>query len=411
MPRKQLPISQRHRKNCARRDCDCPWTGRVRLPDGSMPRFGGDTYPEAEDAYYKLMARRPEPLADRTTTIEQWARRWLDSGKSRGWRPETLRVRRYVVPRNVLSEMGHYLVTELRRDDVRLWVARMRDRGTTTATMIQAIETLRSMYSAWLKDDRLLPRGIPVPPGLVKEQPRKQFTPLTAAEVHALATAMPPDMRVVVTAQSFYGTRVSEILALREEDMTWTGRDLLAPLGAQLARLAELPADKYAARRPRLRFDRKQERDGTAGPVKNRRGHRDMPLPQWLAADLGAQLARWPAVNGWLFTNPRLNSGRGAGSDPLPLRIDAYQTWLEKAARKAGITLPPNQCTHALRHHAVSVLRASGWNDHDIGEWIGDSAQTVAATYGRPMPDALDKIAAHLSMSRETAGAGLRAVD
>jgi integrase len=456
MPRKQLPIRQRHRPDCTRpRDCACPWSFRVRLRDGTMPRVTRDSYEDTELAYHELMARRPEPLTDRTTTIEQWARRWLASGPSRGWRPATRRWRRNCMRNHILPHLGHYLVTELRRDDVRLWATGMAARGTGPAAQAAAVSTLRTLFSDWLADDRILPRGNPVPRALVSGPPRKEFAPLTAAQVDAIAAAMPADMALIVRTEAFYGARVSEICALRTEDITFTGLDVAAPLGPQLARLAELPEDKYEARKPRLRFQRKLEEDRTPGPIKNARGNRTLPLPPWLAAAFAVQLEKWPPVDGWLFVSRRplasvgpvrlqdvadaagVSSGTASriisGSsrrDSATMRRKVMQAaaalgyarrhrpyapagiimTFTPAAAKAGVTLPPRQATHALRHHCVSVLRGKGWSDQDICYWIGDTARTVAERYGRPMPDALNRISAELSAARG-AGRPLRAVE
>ena len=307
MPRKQLPISQRHRKGCTRpSNCDCPWRPRVRV-NGKWNGRHWPTRAEAEQEYYELMAHKPEPLADRTTTVAQWAQRWLDSGPGRGWREGTRRQRAGTVRNHVVPGVGHYLVTELRRDDVRAWVSRMRQNGTGPVAMKQAVNALHAMYAAWLESDRLLPYGIPVPSGLFKAPPRKEWTPPTRAQITAWAAAMPPEMTLMVETEAFYGPRISEIRALREEDILFTGRDMLAPLAPQLARLAELPAEKYDDRQPMMRWQRKLELDDrTPGPIKNNRGHRTLPFPQWLAGAFAVQLTRWPAVNGWLFTNRRI---------------------------------------------------------------------------------------------------------
>jgi integrase len=415
MARKSIPGRQRHRKGCPGRNCDCPWTGRVRLPDGTMPRVSGDTWAEYEHNYYEMKARTPAPLADRTTTIAQWAERWQASAD---WRPATQRTRRSSVALHIVPDLGHYAVTELRRDDVKWWVARMRERGTGPVAMRHAVLTLRTMYGVWVKDGRALPRGIPVDAGLIKEKPRKEFAPLTAAQVTALTAAALPDMRLIIEAEAFYGTRVSEILALRAEDVTFTGKDPAAPLAAELARLAALPEAKYEARRPRLRFERKLEVDGTEGEIKNeQRGKRTAPLPQWLAAALAAHLEQWPPVGGWLFTNPRGQGRRGGGNVVKPLGLrrpwnqKGYRERFNEAAARAGITLPRGQATHALRHHCVSVLRDKGWSDQAIGYWIGDAASSVATYYGRPMPDAMDRISAVLSDARTAPPPPLRAVE
>ncbi len=411
MARRQLPISQRHRKGCTRsRDCDCPWRPRVRI-DGQFRGRTWDTWAEAEQEYHELMAQRPEPLADRTTTIAQWAQRWQAMGAAQ-WRPGTVRMYRYTVSNHITPRVGHFKVTELRRDDVRLWVAAMRRDGVSPGAMSKAVETLHAMYGEWLKSDRLLPRGNPVDLGVAPKPARKEFTSPTAERVAAWAARMPPEMALMVTTEAFYGARISEIRALRDEDIIFNGKDMGAPLAPQLARLAALPESKYESRRPQLRFQRKLEHDRTPGPIKNeRRGVRTLPFPQWLAAAYAVQLEKWPPVDGWLFTCRTAVGGYGRIKAAHPRPLSYWYCWdkYTRAARAAGIILPPGQLTHALRHHCVSVLRDKGWSDQAIGYWIGDTAQTVAAVYGRPTGDAMDRIAAMLSAGRDVPP--LRAVD
>jgi integrase len=449
--RKGLPVRQRHADGCPGRNCACPWSFRVRLPDGTQPRVTRDSYEDAEQAYHELMSRRPGPLADRTTTIAEWAKRWQESAH---WRRATRTGHELTVRLHIDPYIGHILVTELTRDDVRLWAAQMRKNGVGQATQVKAVEDLRTMYGVWLEDGRLLPGGVPIPRGLVKRTPRKEFTPLTTAQVQAWAAAMPVEMALLVEIEAFYGGRMSEVLGLRGEDLIWIGKDTSAPLPDQLAQLAGLPPDRYDARKPRVRFERQLARvTRVSAPPKNTRATRTLPLPRWLAVKLAAQLAQWPPAGGWLFVNRRAPGGystvltdeeraearreamrrsrarrrgediplRRAGAKPggtgfhftpdgKPYHAARYNVWLHRAADSAGIVLPPNQCSHALRHHCVSVLRARGWSDQDIGAWIGDTAQTVAQVYGRPMPGSLDRIAAALSNEREATGPPLRAV-
>lgn len=448
--RKVLPIRQRHADGCPGRNCACPWSFRVRLPDGTQPRVTRDTQEEAEQAYHELMGRRPGPLADRTTTIAQWAQRWQDGAN---WRRATREGHELTVRLHINPYIGHRLMTELTRDDARLWVAQMRKNGVGQATQAKAVDDLRALYGVWQEDGRLLSGGVPIPRGLAKRPPRKEFTPLTTAQIQAWAAAMPADMALMVEVEAFYGARQSEILGLREEDVIWTGKDTPAPLAGQLEQLAALPPGRYDARNPQVRFQRQLARvTRVAAPTKNTRANRTLPLPQWLAVKLAAQLAQWPPAGGWLFVNKRAPGSarvltdeervemrrettrrhrarqrgedvplRSAGARPgyagfhftpdgQPYHAARVNVWLHRGADRAGIVLPPNQCSHALRHHCVSVLRAKGWSDQDIGAWIGDTAQTVSQVYGRPMPGSLDRIAAALSDEREATGAPLRAV-
>ncbi len=442
MSRRKLPIRQRHVPGCPQgRDCGCPWTFRKRLPDGTQPRVTMDTYAEAEQAYYELMARRPEPLADRTTTIGQWADRWLAMNAPNRAK-NTVREYESLIRLHIKPHIGDYPVTTFRPDDHLLWNAAMREAGGSKNRRQAARTVLHVMYADWHKSrPGTLPYGNPVTIGLEKRAPRKQFTPLTAGQVAAWAAAYPVEMRIITEIQTHYGARISEILALHDGDITFASKDG-TPLAGQLARLAVLPPERYAAEAPALRFERKLEKDRTVGRMKNDRAYRTLPLPQWLAAALAEQLGHWPPTDGWLFVNRRLAGGMWGPPHAVPLTMNERQrryraaqraaargevnlgcgwggkpyfeeTYLyqaRKAAAKAGIKLPPNQCTHALRHYCVSVLRAKGLDDTQIGKWIGDSAKTVGDVYGRPLGGAMDRIAELMTAERESARPALRVV-
>ena len=405
---------QRHLKGCPEKGCDCPWTIRFRDGEGKQHRVTEDTEEEAWKAYHVQMGSSRGPLADTTTTIAQWAQRWQDGATT--WRRGTRQAREQTVRLHIEPYLGRFLVTELTRDQVREWAAGMRDRGASAPTMRKAVSVLRAMYGVWQEDGRHLPHGIPIPGKLVKQPPRKEFTPLTDAQVQEWAAAMPPEMSVMVEVEAFYGSRQSEILGLREEHIIWTGKDVKVPLAGQLADLAALPPDKYDQRRPQVRFQEQLERiTRVAVEMKNREANRTLPLPQWLAVKLAAQFAQWPPAGGYLFVNLRAKGSRRPFTDEerrhsKPYNSQTHDRALRGAAKDAGIELPPRQCSHALRHHRVSVLRADGWSDQVIGKWIGDTAETVMRTYGRPMPGSLDQIASALTARREDTRPPLRAV-
>ena len=104
-------------------------------------------------------------------------------------------------------------------------------------------------------------------------------------------------------------------------------------------------------------------------------------------------------MDGWLFTNYRApgQQGHGRAVHPRPWHWCSYHRHLRQAAERACVELPPNRCSHAIRHHCVSVLRDKGWSDQAIAHWIGDTPRTVQEVYGQPMPDAFDRIAADLA--------------
>lgn len=353
-------------------------------------------------------------VADDKTTLAEWVEQSYTAAVVRGDRPASLESRRVAARLRILPVLGHLPVTAIRREDVEKWAAELPPTPRGRAAE-KAVSMLRALFNEWMERGRPLPRGNPVPRYLIKTPEKKYADPLTVAQVHAWRDALPEDMRGAFEVEAYTGSRMSEVLGLREEDLVWIGRDTGAPLADQLRGLAELPAERYAERKVCLRFQRQLGRRGyyagasVGAPTKNRRANRAVPLDQSTVAFLADSLTAHAPVGGWLFTNsrqpgcePGIRKGApGWGSMPAthrrPFTHTTYRVRLNKAARDAGVTLPANQCSHALRHHCVSVLRDRGFSDQAIGEWIGDSAVTVQLVYGRPMPDSMDRMSAAMA--------------
>jgi integrase len=148
--------------------------------------------------------------------------------------------------------------------------------------------------------------------------------PLTVAQVHALAEAMPARCRAMVIAQAGLGLRVAELLALRVEDVDFLRRT--------------------------VRGEWQTSPDGKQRVVpKTPRSRRTLPLPGVVAEALAAHMAAYqPADDGSLFTTA---AGTMYRHEHYGSRIFA------NAARMAG--LPPGTTSHHLRHHYASVLLAA----------------------------------------------------
>lgn len=354
-------------------------------------------------------------VADDKMTVAAWAEKYLADAGGR-LRPATVGKIRDAVRGWIVPGLGTLPMAALRPDHVRDWVRGMQ-KTHAPSTVHARVSVVHAMFELWRSDGRPLPRGNPVPRGVVKIPPQVHPDPLTVRQVQAWRDAARDEVRAMIDVEAYYGARVSEVLGLREDDLVWTGRDMSAPLAPQLARLADLPADAYTARLAQLRFreqlGRREHNGGKSVrvPTKNRRAVRSMILPQWLARTLADHLDRWPVCDGWLFTNPRTFGG-GVARNPRPWVQGSYHRVLRRAADAAGVTLAERQCSHALRHHAVSVLRDQRYSSQEIGEWIGDSALTVEAVYGRPMPGSMERMAATLDDLHQSTDRrhGLRAV-
>jgi integrase len=360
-------------------------------------------------------------VADDSTTVSEWAEKWLTACKLRGLRPATLSFYGGQLRLRILPAFGTQPMVTVRRDQVRAAAASW---ATLPAAAEQAVETLRTMYSDWAKDDRPLPRGNPASAITVPQPDKAHTDPLTIAQVHAWRDALPEDMRAIVDIEAYTGGRMNEILGLIETDFEWIGRDVSAPLADGLRRLAELPPERYEERcvtlRTQAQLGRRNHNGGASVrvPTKNKLANRTLPVEQSLTATLAEHFAKYPPVDHaghrWLFTNRR-RFGGGSGAltaHPRPYQGNVYSRWLRRAAAAARVPLPDNQCSHALRHHRVSVLRDAGIGNDRVAEWIGDTEQTVMLKYGAPMHDSKKRTAAVISRldAEATAGRRLRVV-
>ncbi|HVN10681.1 MAG TPA: site-specific integrase, partial [Kineosporiaceae bacterium] len=184
------------------------------------------------------------------------------------------------------------------------------------------------------------------------ETPR--IVPLTAAQVQALAEAMPERYRALVVAQAGLGLRISELLGLQPEDIGWL--ELVVRVRHQL------------------------QRDGQLGPPKTPRSIRDVPLPRFVADEVSAHLARWPAGK-TLWT----------AEQGQPVRHDWYGAHVfKRAVRDAG--LPASTSPHDLRHAFASWLLAAGESVVAVAERLGhENATLVLTTYGHLVPGSEDR--------------------
>ncbi len=383
------------------------------------------------------------------TTVAQAARQWLATKIAIGEiRPATRQQYEICVRLHIAgTPLGDRPMSQVTyEDDVVPWLESQRKRSKDVSNLVTI---LRGIFQSWIDAGKpLAPGGNPVRKRVVKSQP-KQVPLLTDEQVDRWRECLIPDLRAMFDVERWYGSRTGEVRGLREEDISWSGpRDPEAPLARELARLADLPADKYKERNVTLRFERQlDQRNGNQpGPTKNTRARRTMALPQHLARSLVDHWATWPPVDGWIFVcyqrpgvnrrrgDPRLESERAAliaqaqhlraqgmiyseiaqrldmkrstvSKDvrkgrperslqwkPRPWLYDRVRRYLKAAADAAGLDLPEGRATHVLRHHRVSMLGDQGFDSHQIGLWIGDTAQMVDLIYRHPMPDTLARM-------------------
>ena len=217
------------------------------------------------------------------------------------------------------------------------------------------------------------------------------------------------------------------MLGLREEDITFTGKDEAAPLGPQLARLAALPASRVQRAQPAAALHRTSSDRWTreTASTKNRQ-RRPVAArsPRSLAAELAAQLAQWPRRGRVAVHQPagtgRQRRQRARGQDPTrhpggaPEAIGASlipAVVPHRRGRGRCDAAAGHRATHMLRHHRVRVLRDLGWREEEIADWIGDTEQTLTRVYGKRERTSMSDRADELAAGREAPSRRLRAVD
>jgi integrase len=199
-------------------------------------------------------------------------------------------------------------------------------------------------------------------PHEVKREPRF----LTAEEVGALASAVPPSSRALVLLLAWCGPRVGEALALQVSDVDFLKRRVRIE-----RRVKEVPGEGLDVDKP-----------------KTAAGRRSVPMPAFIVDELSAQVAEFcPGTDRdrLLFTSPR-----GGYIHESTWRKSVFYP----ACDAAGITPRPH--VHDLRHTSASLMHSAGFTLLEAGAWLGHTNASMTAMYSHLFDDELDAKAAKL---------------
>jgi integrase len=275
-------------------------------------------------------------------------------------------VRTYLKP-----EFGSTNITDITRERVRLYFAKLTTDGKAPGTVRKVHTVLSAIMSEAVELD-IIPanpctrmRGLP---------PNRHQEPtfLNASEVRTLADAMPTDAtRLLVYMAAYTGLRAGELAGLRRQDV-----DLLRGVVQVRQALKQLDPTVF-------------------GPPKNGKT-RTVTLPRFLRTLLNDHLAGGPRRNATaeslVFTSPEGGvlrhglfmrriwyptlKGDERNSDPKKRRKPALPKHLH------GLRF------HDLRHTAASMLIAQGAHPKVIQERLGHaSITTTIDRYGHLFPD------------------------
>jgi integrase len=248
-------------------------------------------------------------------------------------RPKTREVYRGLMERHVLPSLGARPLEQIAPADVKRLLAGLADRPATAHAVYRV---LRRVLQVAVDEGRLV-RNPAARLQLRRPEPRAVRV-LEPAELLALADAVEPRWRSAVLLMGLAGLRVGELAGLQVRDYD--------PLHGTLR--IERAATEVEGR-------------VTFGPTKGGRP-RALVLPRLAREALEEHLRGLPDAgpDTLIFTGPR-------GGLIRPTLFG--RRVIAPAARRAGIEPPPTP--HQLRHAAVSLALAAGWNARAVQELAG----------------------------------------
>jgi integrase len=292
-------------------------------------------------------------------TVTQAAERWVAMQPHRVTTAQGYRstIKNHLADTN----LGKMRLVQVRTSDVQAWV---KERSLLMGPQSVRIYLgrLLAVFNAAVKDGVIASN--PAQHVNLPKRENEDFVPLTVQQVRALADAMPDRFQALVVAQAGLGLRVSELLALRTQDVNFLKREVR--IDAQLV--------SHNARTSTAASEFRQ-------PLKNDKP-RTVPLPQVVAVALGQHIAKYPPLeDGTLFYSKRSRT---------PLWQSAYGPAFRRAVERAG--LPEGTSSHDLRHHFASELLSRGASVIEVAKWLGDTVGVTLRVYGHVMQGGEDRM-------------------
>jgi integrase len=243
----------------------------------------------------------------------------------------------------------------------------------------QVIRDVSSVFIAAI-DDGLMSRNPLQAKSVTRPKaPEGKARPWRLAQVEAMAAALPARLAALAYLGAGAGLRQGEMFGLAVDDVDFLRRVI------------------HVRRQVRLVGGRP-----CFAPVKNNKIH-DVPLSDSLTPVLAEHIRQYPPASvtlPWLVpdgspvTCTLLVTDRRGGALNRT-RFNESQWW--PAQVKAGIVAAPERGKrraparehgmHVLRHTAASAWLSAGVSVAAVAAWLGDTQQTVLATYSHLMPD------------------------
>jgi integrase len=357
-----------------------------------------------QEVYLAIHGQDGDHLDD-VPTLADFAETWLHQRRRAGEVGSNYLDRQESILRNrITPPLGKLRLTneQITPEVVTGWVAWLRSQpgpagGLRPGTVREAHIVLHGLLQA------AVPKHLTVNPAAVRQNGsrRKSGLPpvqpydavfLTPGEIDLIVTACGPAIRDMVVVSLLTGLRLGELLELRAEDVTLTGR------------------------RKAIRVRRALKKDGTVGPPKSRRSRRDLGISTKVAEILTPRTDGRPR-HALIFPAPE-----GGRWNPTNLRTRHWRPALARAQRCPEHPPPPppkpargprrkwrddevSTCDcptrlhrlprwHDLRHTHVSLCVEDGWDITRVSRRVGhDSVATTINVYGHLWdPDADERV-------------------
>lgn len=273
-------------------------------------------------------------------TVREWCDTWLAGYTTR--RPRTVRQAQVHITQ-IKAAFGPMPLPSIRPSAVRAWTANLKAAGHADSYVYALHNRLSQIMSDAVHDGVLVrnPCSRRTSPGAGKPRPYVA----TTAQVWALYDAFPAHLQPAVLLGAFVGLRTAEVVGLRVFDVDFM-RGVVRPVVQRAGE--ELKTD--ISRTP-------------------------LPIPQELALELSAAVARWGSD--YVVTD-------GMGGQTSTWAIERAV----RAARPKIAGLPEGFRFHDLRHYLASLLIGSGLDVKVVQHRLRHgSAKTTLDTYGHLWPD------------------------
>lgn len=309
---------------------------------------------QAEEDLIDLDRRNPgtwTPPAERAAkrqaeklTLRTYAKTWLDA-KSKLARRTRANYRGHL-DNNILPALGDHGLAEITPEHVRTWFAGL---GTTNETRnAQAYAVLNGLFNTALADDLIDKNPCRIKGAAQVKHAKRGVVLLDAAELTALAAAMPAGLRLAVLLAGWCGLRKGEVFALRRRDVAADG-----------SAVSIEQALTY--------------RDGKfeVGPTKTRESRRVVSVPPHVRTAVLDHLKDHVAkgADALLFTDPATGSYSGEWQFRLP--------W-DKARAAIG---KPELHFHDLRHAAGVMAAQTGATLRELMDRLGHTSPNMSMRY------------------------------